>query len=601
MRNTTIKTLIVILAACRIAAGNEIVHYELYKPQTADYKVYDGQDGSFAYNGRPSVEFFEDNFFVVWQANAENKADVAGRRLYLSTSKNLITWTKPVDFLVREAMNPSVPSVVANEMQGYPQLYKFKNKALWCIWCVDGLASEKTNAGVHLSILNAGSKLWSTTKIFDDIEIAGKKFYAVPTQKPVEMRSSKIILPVKLCSNDNVETGTISMPAFLYSVNEGKNWALAGNVSMPENSFIEFDNAVHQQKDGKVRVFSLADYRTNLPPANRLMTTIGSGTEIEDELKFESNLRPAGMDTTSGSLSTLLLSSKRYAMVIADTFAEIGGEGLCYNPAIFFSRTGNNDFTGGFPFAIGTAVAHPQLLEYDGKLYIVYAKDPGTDKTSSIALSWVELPKQDKNYIFGRSKDIIRSYDVSYTRTKTSSFLKRIREYKHQMPMETERLSRKVLALEGNTGAGLDIEPVDILREESIEISMSVNVPLLQDSGELTLFCIGDTYPLRIVMPSGRPGDIYISAPGVYRKISQTDKDRWFVVSLVYEKDKITCRISEEEPVEIPMPGNLAAQRFYIGNNCMTDSSQTNTGSVFFVDIESVTTKSNKKSQFTDY
>ncbi len=599
--NKAAKALIAFLAVCFAAQANEIVHYELYKPQSADYKVYSSQQGGLAYNDHPSIEYFEDNFFVVWQANNENKADVGGRRLYLTTSKNFITWTKPVDFLVREAINPSVPSVVAGEMQGYPMLYNHKNKALWCFWCVEGLISEKTNAGLHLSILNAGSKLWSTVKIFEGIVIGDKTFYAVPTMKPIALRSGKLILPIKLCSDEDKENGRLSVPAFLSSTDEGKSWMLAGTVSIPENPFIELDTAVHQQKDGKIRVFSIADYRANLPPTKRLFTTIGSGTEIEDELKFVDDLRPAGIDTTNGALSTLLLSSKRYAMVAADIFAEISGSGLCYNPAIFFSRTGGNDFTGGLPFAMGTAISNPQLLEKDGKLYIVYAKDTFTDNPSSIALSWIELPKPDKNYIFSRSKDILRTYDVTYIRAKNNSYLKRIREYKQAMPAQEEKLSRKVLVFEANAGAGLDIEPVDISRDESIEINMSVNVPVLQDGGELTLFSVGDIYPLRITMPSGRPGDIYIAAPGVYRKISQTYKDQWFTILLTYAKDKITCRVDEQDPHEIPMHGNLASQRFYIGNNCLEDSSQINTGSMFYVDIESITTKSNTKPQFSDY
>ena len=601
MKNKALKILIAIIAAFNLTFANDIIHYEMYKPESATYKVYDSSDGGFAYNDYPSIEYFEDSFFAVWQANSENKADVAGRRIYLSTTRNFITWTKPVDFLVREAMNPSVPSVVADEMQGYPMLYNYKNKALWCIWCVDGLTSEMTNGGIHLSVLNAGSKLWSTVRIFEGISIGDKQFYAIPTNKPIELRSGKLMLPIKLCSGENKENGEISVPAFLFSIDEGKTWALASTVSMPENSLIEFNTTVHQQKDGRVRVFSLADYRTNLSPAKRLLTTTGSGTEIEDELKFESDLRPAGMDTACGSLSTILLASKRYAMVIADTFAEVSGEGLCYNPAIFFSRTGENDFTGGYPFAIGQAIAHPQFLEKDGKLYIIYASNPGNDSPSSIALTWVEMPKEDKNYIFGRSKDILRSYDISYIRTKNSSILKRIREYKQALPFEEEKLSRKVLTFERNASAGLDIEPVDISRDESIEINMSVNVPMLQDSGELTLFSVGDINPLRIIMPSGRPGDIYVSAPGVYRKISRTTHEQWFIISVVYAKDKITCRINEEEPVAITVPGNLVSQRFYIGNNCLSDSLQTNSGSVFYVDIDSVTTKSDIKAKFTEY
>lgn len=578
----------------------EVTNYELYKPQTADYKVSPSQkDGGFAYNGRPSIAFFEGLFYAAWQANNENKADVAGRRIYISTSKNLINWSKPTDFLIRQSINPTVPSVISEEKQGYPVLYNYNDKELWCFWCVDGLPSEKTNAGLYKSVLEAGSKLWYSAKIFQVIEIGEAKFYMIPTQKPVELRSGKIVLPVRLCQGGITNGTEFSVPAFMFSSDEGQNWSLGGTVSLPENPMIQCDTAIHQQKNGKIRVFSLPDYRNNLPPMQRLLTTTGSGTELEDDMDFVTDLRAAGIETTSGNIASTQLASDKYAMVIGDIFAEVNGPNLCYNPAVFFSRTGENDFIGGYPFAIGEEISHAQIMEKENRLYIIYSKNIGTDQNSTIGLSWVEMPEKDKHYIFPRSKDILRSYDTSFVRTNEGGFLKRKKTFDHSLATTSKDGQKNALIFTGNSSAAIDIEPVKLKDDENLEISLSMKITELQDTGELTLFTVGSMYPAKLVMPSGRAGDIYISAPNVYKKISAKESGKWFTINISFNKDRLQFQIDDEEAVDIN--NELTTQVFYIGNNCIKETTAINNGSSFCIDIDSVKSKANRKEFFIEY
>ncbi len=238
----------VAVVVCTAVWGSEVIRYELYEPQGAEYRVSPTvQQGGFGYNGRPSIEFFEDHYYAVWQANSENEADAPGRRLYLSTTKNFINWTKPADFLIRGSVNPLVPSAISGEKQGYPMLYNNKDKALWCFWCIDGLPSEMTKAGLYMSVLDAGSKLWYSSVIFRFVELGGFRYYAIPTQKPVRLRSSRLVLPIRLCRGG--EAGReYSVPAFLFSDDDGKNWDIGGTASAPQEPFLQFETAIHQQK-----------------------------------------------------------------------------------------------------------------------------------------------------------------------------------------------------------------------------------------------------------------------------------------------------------------------------------------------------------------
>lgn len=577
-------------------------NYNVYEPQSAEYRVQDMlRDPTLLYNDHPSIEYFEQEFVAVWQASGENNPDVPGRRLYLSTTKNFINWTKPIDFLVKQAINPFVPSVIAEEQQSNPVLFNYNDTALWCIWAIEGLNTEKTNAGVYISVLQAGSKLWSTTRIFENFEHGGKKFYATPTQKPIQCKSGKIILPIRLHEARIEGKRPFSVQAFLFSNDGGRKWEFADDtISLPEDATIQLNTAIHQQNDGKIRVFSVPDYRNNLPAGYRLLTTEAIGSELENKLKFDIDLRPAGMETTGGSVATLQLSNGRYAMVLADVYSEINGENMYYNAAVFFSRSGGNDFVGAYPFAKGKAISNPQLLENDGKLYIIYSQGLGTQEpSSSIMLNWVELPEQEKNYIYPRSKDIISSYDVSYQRNKIGGQMRRIRSYNQIEPLKDEIDNRNALVFQASSAAGLDVDYVDTENDESITIDLDLKVINLQLTGELTLFSVGDLFAAKIVMPSARPGELYICAPGKYEKICDLKPQQWFSLSVKYTKDNISFTIDDNEPIEVD--SELISQRFYIANNCQIDTALTNEGSVFCVDIDSISSQTNKKASFTEY
>ena len=583
-----------------VSSGSEVINYDFYKPQSAQYRISPTEkQGGFGYNGRPSLEYFDESFYAVWQANNENEVEASGRRLYLSTSKNLITWSKPTDFLVRSSINPMVPSVISGEKQGYPVLYNNKDKALWCFWSVDGLPSEMTNAGLYMSVLEAGSKLWYSTAIFRVVELGGDRYYAVPTQKPIRLMSSRLILPIRLCRGGKDSDREYSFPAFMFSDDDGKSWEIGGTASLPREPFVQLETAIHQQKRGQVRVFSLPEYRNNLSPSKRLLTTIATGTEMDDTLEFAPDLEFANMQTSSGNLATLKLSGNRYAMVVGDIFADVNGAGLCYNPAIFYSFTGENDFVGGYPFAAGNEISHAQMLEHDGKLFIIYAQNTGGEQRSYISLSWVELPDSDKHYILPRSKDVMSVYDVNLTRKKDNIFFNRIRAGRVDLPFQAKDDGRNSIILRGNTAAAIEVEPVNLGNDESIEIVLSMKINNLQDSGELTLLTIGDIFPVKLVMPSGRAGRFYVSAPGVYEKIAQKELGKWFMVKISYDKDKIKFSIDEEFSFETD--SKLASQRFYIGNNLLNDISSTNQGSAFSVDTDTIITKTTRKQMLFEF
>jgi hypothetical protein len=305
------------------------------------------------------------------------------------------------------------------------------------------------------------------------------------------------------------------------------------------------------------------------------------------------------METASGNLAVMSLSNDRFAMVIGDIFAEVGGPNLCYNPAVFFSRTGENDFVGGYPFAAGEEISSAQITEHDDKLYIIYSQNVGTETPSRISMSWVELPDKDKRYIFPRSKDILRSYDTTYVRKKDGGFLTRKQNYRNMLPVKDKDGDRDILIFKNNSAGAIEIEPVDVEEGESLEVTLSMKVSVLQSSGSLSLITIGDIYPVKLVMPSARAGDLYISAPGMYQKISSRDNNKWFMVKIEFDKDGIDLRIDEQEPVRVN--SRLVSQRFYLGNNMLRHSTKSNDGSAFCVDINSITSKANRKRTFLDF
>jgi hypothetical protein len=71
------------------------------------------------------------------------------------------------------------------------------------------------------------------------------------------------------------------------------------------------------------------------------------------------------------------------------------------------------------------------------------------------------------------------------------------------------------------------------------------------------------------------------------------------MVKIKYGKDQISFQVDEEDPVSVP--SRLASQRFYIGNNCLMDTSYSNDGSAFCLDLQSLTTNANRKKSFIDF
>jgi hypothetical protein len=580
-----------------------ITDYQVYEPQIQRQMVYEGQygQGTFAYNHCASIEYFNDEFYVVWQANYENMEGWPGRQIYLSKSKDIITWSAPVHFVGEGSVNPIIPSVEKSEMQSQPNLMKYSEDELWCIWSIRGFPEDKDNAGTYLSRLKKGQNRWTNERIWLTSEIEGRRAYAYPSQNPVMLSSGRVIVPVTFDTSQTLKSARypVMYNAFLYTDDGGKNWQCSNFISTPHNLTGQWEPCAHQQADGKVRGFYRNFSSLKLDSDKWLQTSVATGVEKGQPLTFDPDPEYSFIETANTRMHCIKLASGRYTLFHHDIYTESRGYHSRFNGALFFSRTGEDDFVAAAGFSkAGEIVAYPQGVEVDGNIYVAYTLG-GINVPRSILVAKIPSPLSNTRYIWPRDKDVVGPEDLELIKEKPYNWEKRNRQYQFTKPYKDVSGGKDVLVFKERGTAGVEIDPVRFDKDQSLVLSMDVKINKLQEVGNLILCSFGDQIPIRVGMPSGRPGLLYAYSDEQWQKVGSFEINKWNHLEICYNPDTFEISINHENPVEFGNPLRNPNRRLYLGDGYEIDEFESNRDSEFLVDLSSFTTKivSNKSNQ----
>lgn len=564
-------------------------NYELYEPEITHTIVYEGilKENHFAYNHCVSIEHFDGKFYAVWQANYKNVEGFPGRKIYLSTSQNGKRWTEPVHFVGDGAINPVIPSVERSEMQSQPNLLNYKDRELWCSWCIRGFDGQ---AGTYVSVLKAGTEKWENRKVMDTHVIDGMKTYAYPSQNMALLKSGRVLMPVTFDTLKTIEgiRYPIMYNGFLYSDDDGHTWKASNAITLPDNITGQWEPCVHQQADGKVRMFSRNFCELSVNPDRWLLTCLGTGVEKWQRLRFDPDAHYSYVETANTRMHCIPISGGRWVLMHHDVYVENRGYASRYGGALFFSRTGEDDFVAGPTFTLeDTVTAYPQGVEHNGKLYVAYTRGDIYDPRSIIVAEVNPLPEAHQFYLWPRDKEVI---ELDYSRSK-KRWVRTNEDYVYQRPYLKKFENKQVVVFGERGSAGIEIDPVDFNAGQKLELGMNVYIEKVQDIGNLILCSFGDQIPIRIGIPSARKDTLYAWGADQWQQVGPIKENEWNEIRIVFGKNQFEIRCNDQPQQSFGNPITAPNRRLFLGDGYEVDVFESNRGSVFYVDLDSIQTR----------
>ncbi len=591
--------LVAALLASVLAAPSRAAErtYEYYQPQVTDRVIYNGTFGSgeFAYNHMVSLEHFRGKYYAVWGANAAtNREGQPGQINVLSTSDDFINWTQPVDLAGPE--NSVVPVLAPDEVFWQPELLNIRDEELICLWSYGkerdtkpsgrNWGNPKTGKGLYLSRLSAepGAK-WRHEKIMDLVTIEGKTFAPFASQNPFLCSTGRILAPLTLVHDARkpgvMDGGSskdliIMMNACAYSDDDGKTWKLSNPISRVDDSFAQWEPHFWEEADGTIRGIMRnfdSPPNRNLPPVQRQLTVAGGSSQKGSELIFREEPQFAYLET--GRTRSQVFRSEnghRYVLLSGDAFTPQGARNQL---ALYFSRTGKMDFVAGPRYSPRFVYAtYSQGLAHDGKILAAYTTTENKHQVWRILAAEISpAPKDDTYYIWSREKYIEQTEGAVYT----------------PPPRLLKLDGRQALQFRMQGSAGVDLDRVDFAQGQELLVRLQVKVAQLQAKGHLVFCTFGDRAPIRLGMPSNRPGKLYAEGAKGWQLVGELPIGEWTTLEITFGRDEFEVSAGKTRK-RFANPVRSPTSRLYLGNGYELDDHPTNQGSEFFVDVGSIRT-----------
>ena len=529
--------------------------YEIYEPRIKQHTIYGGQyDGNhFAYNHCASLEWFNGQFYCVWNAHTEPAESTPGQPIVLSTSKDFINWSKPVNFVgPGYAENPV--DIKESDPKGkswQPCLMNYKGKELWCVWFHSGKPEYN---GLYLSKLKKGEHKWVNTRIFNKALVDTEVTHAFTAQNPVLLKSGRVLFPVTFLSGAWLpDKQRPFYCAILYSDDAGHTWSSSNVFGLPDCIGANWEPCVLEQHDEKLRIFARNMSFMNPRPTERMLTLVGTGTQKGQPVVIQRDAQFCHIETISHRMQVLKLTSGRFCMFHSDIYSRNRSYQSRKNEAIFFSRTGKDDFIAGPRFSkFDQTSTYPQGIEYDGKIYVAYTKgDPYPSKPKhqprSIEGAVIDpAPSAKKFYIFPRDKDyLIERATSSDPEHRTA--VRSNTNYEYTRPHLVDNEGRKAIQFEKRGVAGVETDPVDFGKAESLTLEFDLKVLKTQDYGNLIVCSFGDKYPIRLGMPAARVGRLYAQTANGWQDAGRLPLGKWETISVIFTRGSFTVKVADQE------------------------------------------------------
>jgi len=321
------------------------------------------------------------------------------------------------------------------------------------------------------------------------------------------------------------------------------------------------------------------------------LTSLGAGVQRGAPVTFDPDPQYSCMETANSRVQVLRLPGPRYCMLHHDVWVNHRDYHTRLNLALFFSRTGADDFVAGPPFSRRNVVsAYPQGIEHDGKLYVAYTSGPGTGPRSIEGAVIDPAPSPDSFYLWPRQKGLVRMVEGEDEHGERR-MIRQNPTYAAAQPSVSQEGNRTVLRFERAASAGVEIDPVDFAAGESLQLSFDLKVLKVQERGNLILCSFGDRIPVRLGTPSNRQGTLYANGADQWLAAGPVPVGQWQKLTVTFGPASFAVRIGDAAPQAFPNPLSRTNPRLYLGDGYEVDYVPSNWGSEFLIDMGSVRTQ----------
>jgi hypothetical protein len=566
--------------------------YELYEPSVQWVTIYHGElgEGHYGYNHMASLAYFGGRFHAAWGANPTTIGEgKPGQRVVLSTSEDFLAWTTPVHFVGEGAENGVTGTDIR---QWQPNLLNYEDRELWCLWYSSTTDGDRERDGTYLSKLSAepGAK-WVNRRLFYRLPVDGEPFVAFPSQNPYVCQSGRVLAPVALYRRFPDKEDRVQWNACLYTDDGGETWECSNPIGRVDDYGAQWEPFFLEQAHGRLRAFMRNLTRATPPCTQWQLTSTGTGAAKGEPVAFGPDPWYSHIETANSRVHVLRLTGGRYCMFHHDVWVDHRDYSTRLNLALFFSRMGADDFVAGPPFSQRGAIsAYPQGIEHDGKLYVAYTVGPGSEARSIEGAIIAPVPSADRYYIWPRQKDCLRMATETDDRGR-KRVVRTNPEYYPDRPVTVGEDGRRALLFRRAASAGVDTDPIDVAGGERLTLAFEVKVRELQERGNLILCSFGDVLPIRLGVPSSRPGRLYAYAGGRPHDLGPLAKGEWTGIEVTFAADTFAVTIQGREPKTLPSPVSRANPRLYLGDGYEVDCVRSNWGSEFLIGLESIRTR----------
>jgi hypothetical protein len=328
----------------------------------------------------------------------------------------------------------------------------------------------------------------------------------------------------------------------------------------------------------------------NKDPQKNLLTSVGDGAAQGSVMVFEPDLDYMRLETISERPQVLPPgpAGSRYILIHHDVVADEVVYDNRENVALFFSRTGGDDFVAGAGVTPrGEIASYAQGVRFDDSLYISYTHGRVYRPRSIRVARVTPLPAADGFYIFPRRKDMLdmerRPPPVHWERHNP--------DYVYHVPRVVESEAGPRLRFSERGTAGVETDPVDLSNGDRLEVELTFAIRRMPYRGNLVLCTFGDRIPVRIGIPSNRPEQLYVQCAEGWRPAFDMDGAVSGRLDLEFGGDSFRVSLNDNTAKSFPNPSPEMAPRLYLGDGYETDFTESNRGAVFDVDLSSFRTR----------
>ncbi len=600
MLSTVSRRLLMLLCAASACLSAEAAErpYEFYLPEVKHIMIHEGKlaEGHYAYNHMASVEWFDGRFHAVWGGHAEtHKEGVPGQLDLWATSPDFEAWSSP------QPLAHAGPNALVRDpqcVQWQPNLLNFHDRQLWCVWTFN--STNPALDGLYLSTLEVGANTWKHRRIQRRQEVNGLSCSIFASQNPVLLLSGRVLAPVTLNYRDPKHDAggghatnnvVCRWNACFFTDDDGATWHCSTPISSVDDAEAQWEPFFYEQADGRIRAF-MRNFTKGLPNSSQWrLTTVGAGSQKETTLLFPDDPTYSFMETANCRPQVFRLPGGRYCLLQQDAFVNHRDYQTRVNVALHFSRSGADDFVAACPASRpGVLSAYPQGVAHGGNLYVAYTVGPGDQPRSIEGAIITPAPASDRFFVWPRAKELVRLQESRDTDGK--KVISRANPgARTALPERKRAEGRDVIRFAGRASAGVDTDLVAFDAGQALTLRFSVKPLRLQEKGMLILCSLGDRIPLRLGMPANRPGKLYAYTRDQWRPVADFAANQWHDVRLTVRSADFSVTVDDAPAKTFPNPVVNPTPRLYLGDGFEVDYLNSNSGSEFLIDLQSLKTE----------